>query len=48
MRLSSTRPERDANTGSFSDALFGERSGPHGIDVGATGYMTPRFGVVFR
>jgi len=38
-------PERDTNQGSFSDDLFGERAGLHGINVSATGYLTPRFGL---
>jgi opacity protein-like surface antigen len=38
-------PERDTTTGSFSDTLFGERSGLHGVNVEATGYLTPRFGL---
>jgi opacity protein-like surface antigen len=38
-------PERDTNTGSFSDTLFGERSGLHGVNVEATGYLSPRFGL---
>jgi len=38
-------PERNTTTGSFSDTLFGERSGLHGINVEATGYLTPRFGL---
>lgn len=37
-------PERNT-TGSFSDDLFGERSGLHGINVEGTGYLTPRFGL---
>ena len=38
-------PERNTTTGSFSDDLFGERTGLHGINVSATGYLTPRFGL---
>lgn len=38
-------PERNTTTGSFSDDLFGERTGLHGINVAATGYLTPRFGL---
>jgi opacity protein-like surface antigen len=39
-------PERDANSNnSFSDAVFGERSGLHGVEASVTGYLTPRFGV---
>jgi opacity protein-like surface antigen len=38
-------PERNTTTGSFSDDLFGERTGLHGINVEATGYLTPRFGL---
>jgi hypothetical protein len=41
-------PERNTTTGSFSDRLFGERSGLHGVDAEATGYLTPRFGVTFK
>ncbi len=38
-------PERNTTTGSFSDDLFGERTGLHGVNVAATGYLTPRFGL---
>jgi opacity protein-like surface antigen len=38
-------PERDTNNTGFSDSVFGDRSGVHGVNASVTGYVTPRFGV---
>ena len=38
-------PERNTTEGSFTDRVFGDSSGLHGVNLEATGYMTPRFGL---
>ncbi|HEX8178148.1 MAG TPA: outer membrane beta-barrel protein [Pyrinomonadaceae bacterium] len=39
-------PSQETNqNNSFDDRVFGERTGLHGINVEATGYLSPRFGL---
>lgn len=40
-------PSQEQNqNNSFDDAVFGERTGLHGINAEVAGYVTPRFGLV--
>ncbi|HYY41264.1 MAG TPA: hypothetical protein VE775_00950, partial [Pyrinomonadaceae bacterium] len=39
-------PSQETNqNNSFDDRVFGERTGLHGINAEATGYLSPRFGL---